>query len=110
MKKVLALLVTMFALMSAPLMAADHDSSFGLKMKSAGLRWNQDMDQFGEFWSGQNNNNYARVFATAYVGSKTHQLTGAYQQNDLSAPWDVFQGRDQIGDALFVEYQYNFDQ
>jgi len=110
MKKLLVLLVTMFAIMSAPLMAADHDSGFALKMKSAGFRWNQDMDQFGEFWSGQNNNNYARVFGTAYVGSKAHQLTAAYQQNDLSAPWDVFQGRDQIGDALFVEYQYNFEQ
>ncbi len=109
MKKVLVLLVTMF-LFSAPTMAADHDSAFGLKMKSAGFRWNQDMDQFGEFWSGQNNNNYARVFGTAYVGSKSHQITAALQQNDLSAPWDVFQGRDQIGDALFVEYQYNFDQ
>ena len=108
MKKVLVLLVTMFALMSAPLMAADHDSSFGLKMKSAGLRWNQDMDQFGEFWSGQNNNNYARVFATAYVGSKSHQLTGAYQQNDLSAPWDVFQGTDQHVENVAVEYRYNF--
>jgi hypothetical protein len=110
MKKVLVLIVAMFALLSAPLMAADHDSSFGLKMKSAGFRWNQDMDQFSDFWGSENNNNYARVFGTAYVGSKTHEVTAAYQQNSLSAPWDVFQGRDQIGDALFIEYQYNFDQ
>jgi len=110
MKKVLVLLVTMFTLMSAPLMAADHTSSFGLKMKDAGIRWMQDMDQIGNFWGSENNANYVRVFGTAYVGSKSHEVRMAYQQNDLSAPWDVFQGRNQVGDTAFVEYVYNFDQ
>lgn len=97
-------------MVSTTSIAMDHDSSFGIKMKNAGFRWNQDMDQIGNFWGGGNNNNYLRVFSTAYVGSKSHQVQVAYQQNDLSAPWDVFQGRNSIGDAAFVEYQYNFDQ
>ena len=109
MKRVLVVLATMFSLMSAPLMA-ESESSFGIKMKSAGFRWMQNVDQLNDFWGSTNNGNYARVFGTAYVGSKSHQLTAGYQQNSLSAPWDIFQGRDNIGDTILIEYQYNFDK
>ena len=109
MKKVLIILTTMFALMSAPLMA-ESESSFGMKMKSEGFRWMQNADQLGDFWGSENNGNYARVFGTAYIGSESHQLTAAFQQNDLSGPWDVFQGRDSVGDRFLVEYQFNFDK
>jgi hypothetical protein len=109
MKKVMVLLVTMFAFLSMSSVAS-ADNAFSLKMKDAGFRWTQDMDDFGNFWDGQQNQNGLRMFGTAFVGSKSHQVRVAYEQDAMSAPWDVFQGRSQLDEQVFIEYQYNFDQ
>jgi hypothetical protein len=108
MKKFLVVFAVMFAFLSAPVMAEGHDSAFGIKMKNMGFRWTQDTDNMNDFWNSQQDQNGLRLFGTAYVGSKSHQVQIAYEQDSMSAPWDVFQGRSSIDEQVFVEYQYNF--
>lgn len=112
MKKFLVVFAVMFAFLSAPAMAEEFsDSAFGIKMKNMGFRWTQDTDNMNDFWqSGSANQNGLRLFSTAYVGSKSHQIGLMYEQNGIGAAWDVFQGRDSIDEQVMVEYQYNFGE
>lgn len=111
--------VALMAALTAPAMAADvapeadywaENSGFGIKMKDAGFRWTQDTDNLDNFWGSTANQNGLRLFTTAYVGSKSHEIGFMYEQNAIGAAWDVFNSRDSIDEQVMVEYRYNFDQ
>jgi len=105
MKKVLILLTVLFAFTTTVAVA----DSFSMKMKDAGFRWTQDMDNLDNFWSGDQDTNGLRLFTTAYVGSKSHEVTMMYNRQQMSGPWDLFEGNDQHLENVAVEYRYNFD-
>lgn len=90
--------------------AGSSSSLFSARMANMGLRWTQDVDQFGDFWESANNNNGMRLYGTAFLGTtREHQVQIAWDQAGMTGPWDTFRSRDDIGDTIFVEYQYNFE-
>jgi hypothetical protein len=102
MKRLLLLLPLL--LLAVPSQASE---SFALKMKDAGIRWTHDADNVGNFMSTPTNQ--MRLYTTAYVGSKSHEVRVAWDQTNLSSPWDTFRARDAVGETVFMQYQYNFE-
>ncbi|MAZ56875.1 hypothetical protein CL653_03720 [bacterium] len=85
------------------------ESLLSIRLASLGLRWTQDMDRVGDFWGSLNNGNKMRIYGTVFLGPDVeHQVKIAWDQFGMTGPWDTFRSRDQIGDTIFVEYQYNF--
>jgi hypothetical protein len=101
MKRLLLLLPLL--LLAIPSQASE---SFALKMKDAGIRWTHDADNVGNFMSTPTNQ--MRLYTTAYVGSKAHEVRVAWDQTNLAAPWDTFRARDAVSETVFMQYQYNF--
>ena len=107
---------TIIALMmlAAPVAAqptvGSSESLISARLANIGLRWTQDVNQFNDFWESANNNNGMRLWGTAFIGPTTeHQVKIAWDQAGMTGPWDTFRSRDDIGDTIFVEYQYNFE-
>ena len=97
---------TLIIMMAAHRPAKAEEHEFVFKMKSAGVRWSQGVNNLGTFWGVRDNRNGIRIFGTTYVSSKRHQVKFAYQQKNISAPWDMFTAG--ANTSVILEYQYNF--
>jgi hypothetical protein len=104
MKNILISIVTVFTLIATPSVVS-AESAFNLKMKNAGFRWIQNMDNLNGFQNG----NGLRLFSTVYVGSKSHEVTVMYNRQNMSGPWDLFQNNDRHLENMALEYRYNFN-